>query len=343
MNLRNTSLENLKKSINALLTFVIITALLSFSFSTKALGFTEVEAMNFHNADSPLYTPTYDGSNQAVHPSVLYIKEGFNGFKYWMALTPYPNGNDDFENPQLLVSKDGINFSHFKSLKSYLAIPTDVSKGGHYSDVNLCYAKGQLEIYFRYNPAMEGKVQPDNSSNFLYVMKSKDGLNWTNKAIVLSDTTFPEKYNYVSPSVIYENGVYNIWFSNYSTNLYHTSTKDWINFKPVVTCNLSAKPENISIWHHDIIKTNKGYEAVISAYGDKNSAVQSLYYANSADGVSFSEFKLILSPSTGSNFDNCSLYKASLVKLEDKYLLYYSARDKRGKWHIGLAKSMDEH
>lgn len=343
MRIKRNLLKDDKKLIRSLLIYVISAIFISFNFIHVSLGYAETYDMNFYNVKSPLYTPTYDGSNQAVHPSVLYIKDGFNGYKYWMALTPYPNGNDDFENPQILVSNDGVEFSYFKNLKSYLAIPEDVNKGGHYSDVNLCYANNQLEVYFRYNPHLQGKLQPDNSSNLLYVMKSKDGLNWTNKKLVLSNSTFPEKYNYVSPIIIYDNGVYNIWFSNYSTNLYHTSTKDWINFQPVSTCNLSDKPDNISIWHHDIIKTNSGYEAVISAYTDKNSAVQSLYYAHSDDGVNFSEFKLILKPSTGSNFDNYSLYKSSLVKLSDKYLLYYSARNKAGQWHIGLAKNIGVH
>lgn len=313
----------------------------SFFSINEALGLSENGDLKFHNADSPLFTPTYDGSNQAVHPSVVYIKDGFNGYKYWMALTPYPYSNDDFENPQILVSNDGIKFSYFKTLQSYLDIPKDVKLGGHYSDVNLCFNGNQLELYFRYNPHMQDKVQPDNSANFVYVMKSKDGLNWSKKQLVLSDITFKEKYNYVSPSIIFENGIYNIWFSNYSTNLFHTTTKDWINFETVSTCKFQQKSDTISIWHHDIIKTSKGYEGIISAYEDKNSGVQNLYYCTSKDGINFSEFKVLLKPSTGSNFDNCSLYKASLVKLQDKYLLYYSARNKDGQWHIGLAKSMD--
>ena len=260
-------------NIKILLVIIVSTLLfLSSLFNpNEALGLIENYDLNFYNGDSPLFTPTYDGSNQAVHPSVIYVKDRFNGFKYWMAITPYPNGNDDYENPQILVSNDGVNFTYFKTLNSYLDIPNDFKLGGHYSDV------------------------------------------------------------------------YNIWFSNYSTNLYHTSTKDWINFEPVSTCNFPQKPDNISIWHHDIIKTAEGYEIIISAYEDKNSGVQNLYHSTSKDGVDFSGFKLTLKPSTGSGFDNCSLYKASLVKLSDKYLLYYSARNKNGQWHIGLAKRMGEH
>lgn len=342
MNIVNTLLDNRKTYIINTLKIFLLTAFLLI-YSCIGLVYADERLLDNHfiNADSPLFTPTYDGSNEAVHPSVVFIKDGFNGYKYWMALTPYPGGNDDYENPQILVSNDGVNFTFFNNISSCLAIPHDVSIGGHYSDVNLCYTNNELELYFRYNPNLKGSKGPNNSSNSVYVMKTKDGLRWSDKKLVLSDNTFPLKYSYVSPTIIYEYGTYYIWFSNYSTNLYLTQTKDWIDFDPVITCVLSDKPDNIKIWHHDVIKSSTGYEAVISAYADENSGVQSLYYSQSKDGYNFSNFDIILKPSSKSAFDNVSLYKASLVKLPEKYILYYSARNSDGCWHIGLAKTTE--
>ena len=37
-----------------------------------------------NNAPSPEYIPTYDGSNQATHPSVLQFDAPWNGYLYWM-------------------------------------------------------------------------------------------------------------------------------------------------------------------------------------------------------------------------------------------------------------------
>ena len=39
--------------------------------------------------------PTYDGANEVTHPKILYFKDGFNGYKYWMVATPYEN-NDTY-------------------------------------------------------------------------------------------------------------------------------------------------------------------------------------------------------------------------------------------------------
>src|SRR5690348_14420171 len=39
---------------------------------------------------------TYAGSpNAIVHPSLLFFDEGWNGWRYWMAYTPY-NGGDKY-------------------------------------------------------------------------------------------------------------------------------------------------------------------------------------------------------------------------------------------------------
>lgn len=55
----------------------------------------------FQRENKPLEIPTYDGSKQLTHPSVLYFPESWNGHKYWAVATPYPNSNDEYENPSI--------------------------------------------------------------------------------------------------------------------------------------------------------------------------------------------------------------------------------------------------
>lgn len=293
----------------------------------------------YTNAKQPLRTPTYDGSNQAVHPDVLYVESGWNGYKYLMGLTPYPNGNDDYENPQILVSNDGFNFNYLEGMKNPLDLPKDAGNGGHYSDISLCIVDDVLEVYFRYNPSAKARGIPDNLTNIIYVMKSRDGINWSGKELVLAPETFSKQYDYVSPIIICDDGIYKIWFSNYSSDLYYTETKDWKSFKEIQVCNFKDKPDNFHLWHHDLIKTDLGYEMVINGYENSNFAKQNLYYTFSQDGVNFLSMKDILNISDrDKSFDNGTLYKSSLVRLKNKYLLYYSARSKSGQWRIGLAE-----
>ena len=43
------------------------------------------------NAIAPQAIPTYDGTNQPTHPSVVKFEQPWNGYLYWMAMTPYPS------------------------------------------------------------------------------------------------------------------------------------------------------------------------------------------------------------------------------------------------------------
>lgn len=66
---------------------------------------------------SPLYIETPCGTNEPYHPSVLYFKDGWNGYKYWMAFTPMPDGTqpkpyvDRWERPCVYASNDGKTFT----------------------------------------------------------------------------------------------------------------------------------------------------------------------------------------------------------------------------------------
>ena len=50
---------------------------------------------------SPLTIPTFDGSGQAVHPSVIDLVQmhgvtSWAGYRYWMLMTPYPYADDTY-------------------------------------------------------------------------------------------------------------------------------------------------------------------------------------------------------------------------------------------------------
>ena len=46
------------------------------------------------------FTDPYGHNGSVVHPDVLdFGREGWSGHQYWIAATPYYNGNDSQENP----------------------------------------------------------------------------------------------------------------------------------------------------------------------------------------------------------------------------------------------------
>ena len=111
----------------------------------------------FANALIHIETPTYDRSGQSVHPSVTDFKteyglESWGGFRYWMALTPYPNFNSAFENPSLLVSQDGSKWNNPPGVKSPLVPkPFGLINRNYNSDPDLVYDPDQntLILYWR--------------------------------------------------------------------------------------------------------------------------------------------------------------------------------------------------
>ena len=99
------------------------------------------------NVITPELIPSYDGSNQTTHPSVLYFPDGFQGYEYWMAMTPYPFNNGGYEDPSVLVSRDGRSWQEPAGVTNPLVPRPAV---GHNCDVELCYEPKLKELRLYY-------------------------------------------------------------------------------------------------------------------------------------------------------------------------------------------------
>lgn len=99
------------------------------------------------NAASPQTIPTYDGTNQPTHPSVVKFDQPWNGYTYWMAMTPYPYNDGSYENPSIVVSNDGENWIVPSGLTNPLV---GTPNPGHNCDADLVYVPefNELRIYY---------------------------------------------------------------------------------------------------------------------------------------------------------------------------------------------------
>lgn len=85
--------------------------------------------------------------NNAYHPKVVDMGKKWNGYRYWLSYTPYPNGNDKYENPTIVGSNDLINYSEIKFCEG---IRDDYKAGVRFnSDSELVYNpdKNRLELF----------------------------------------------------------------------------------------------------------------------------------------------------------------------------------------------------
>ena len=116
--------------------------------------------------------------------------------------------------------------------------------------------------------------------------------------------------------------------------------KQWSNSKELIT---NYNDDTLNNWHLDVIKDNDEYKMVMSAYYKNNNHVRmNLYYSSSKNGTDWDDFKVILTPTYAtSNFDNMGIYRSSIVKVNNKYYLYYSAICSNESRTIGLIKVSD--
>lgn len=290
------------------------------------------------NPKEPLAITTYPGgADQPTHPKVLYFANGWNGHKYWMVYTPYPNNNSFQENPCITYSDDGINWS-----EEGISNPIISSqKGGcWWSDPHLVYIPetNTVELWVRW--CSNGADGMENGWEGVYRLKSTDGVNWSEKEYLyhVVDTAWA---SVLSPSVIYDDGKYKIWFCYKRECLKYYESTDGTSWQHIKDISVNLTPlGNYKLWHFDMIKTDKGYEFVgcyqINGQFDRNNYIA---YSWSADNHTYAPAVCILANGASGQFDDLELYRPTLVKIGNKYRMYYGAQKNIKIWHIGMVEA----
>ncbi|RKZ19911.1 hypothetical protein DRQ50_01080, partial [bacterium] len=290
-------------------------------------GFEELVDLDGGNAPVPLVTPTYEGSGQVVHPDVVHVPGGWNGYEYWMGMTPYPNSNDDYENPSLLVSNDNVAWV----VPPGVVNPLAPEPQGHNDDVDMLLVDGEMILYY---------VETNNDGqSYLRRLASTDGVDWGELQLVL---TIP---NYVmSPAVIHDGTNYTMWYlqspagctSSYQ-NIYRRTSADGVSWGPEQAVTL-VQPGRIP-WHFDVQFDGSLYTMLFISYPDGSSCGNtSLYHAESSDGLAWSVTgSAVLQPVAGS-WDSSNVYRASFTIAGTWLRIWYSARSNAGSWRVGYTE-----
>jgi len=281
----------------------------------------------------PITIPTYDGSNQTTHPDVLYFENGWNGSNYWMVHTPYPYSDEKIENPSIARSTDGVHWTDPVGLKNPIDEPTeqDLLDKAHFSDGVLVMVGETMECWYRY-------VNRKTDEELFFRRKSTDGVNWSDREIVYNRSNTGVN-RMLSPTIIHEDGKYRMWYVGTGLQVFYTESIDgksnWTK-EVEVPIDFIAGEESFRAWHIDVVKEDGLYHLVATTHvptGDNRK--RRLFWAISHDGLSFENGKIILKTSE-KGFDNGSVYRCSLVVVDDGYLLYYGSRNTQGMWKVGL-------
>ncbi|MBQ6282481.1 MAG: hypothetical protein IJK66_02965 [Bacilli bacterium] len=341
--------EKSKKIIGILITvIVLLTIFIIFLYThnhifldnkvfVKKVNKKKVEVVEYyHNAAQKLELKSAYGDNDAFHPKVISFKKKWNGYKYWMVFSPYPRGNDGKENPHIKVSNDLINWTEPVGFKNPLdGRPTNYRMGVNYnSDPHLVYNydTDTLECYYRY-------VNDSNDKVIIYRKTTKDGVNWSKKEEIISARR--SKKDYLSPAIIYEDGIYKMWSVDRDRKVKYMESVDGYKYSNERTISLKYQLSTLKNWHLDVIHTDKGYEMIVVAYTSwEDRLSMNLYYFKSNDNINYDEGIAILRPSI-SSWDNKGIYRSSILYEDGMYYVFYSAMSRKMGRGIGIAYGED--
>jgi hypothetical protein len=275
-----------------------------------------------NNADNHLTIPTYDGSSSLVHPDVVDFGVAWNGYRYWMAMTPYPDSSAALENPSIVASNDGDTWV----VPAGLVNPITAAPGtGHLADTALVFDGTYLNCYY-INPIL-GKT---------YVKKSSDGVTWGAEEELAS-------VNSTSPTVIKVGSTWHMWHQQGAAGSEVIKYRAGTNYKTfgvvqsVTTTGLDYLP-----WHLCVVNNpvNSNYWMLLSAYkaGLTQGMDDDLYLLVGSDEKTFTPYdaKPILRK-RGRGWDGKAIYRASLViRADGTITIWYSANGYvEDDWFVG--------
>lgn len=276
-----------------------------------------------------LFVPTYDGSNQATHPDVLFFPEGRKGLYFYLVMTPYPWSDNRYENPSLLVSHNGINFYEPVAGLNPLAPQPPYD---HNNDPDLIFNPLTESFNIFYLETM----RPDSQNTIL--LSSPDGIHWDKKTAVHYDLTKGDPF-ILSPAVIFVGSHFYMFYVkarstskteiNYITSL---NGEQWTK-DSVQTINTNF-PSQFAPWHIDVFQDEDYfYMLCCGPYADLN-----LYLGRSPDLRNWLFLEEPILRRSKNFYDSERIYRSCGIIQDDVLIVYFSIRTNLGQWRIGFKK-----
>lgn len=248
---------------------------------------------------------------QTTHPSIVSVPETLGGYTYWMAHTPYPGGDDEYEDPNIVASNDGVSWV----VPAGLVNPIDNqpgSPGAYNSDVDLRMGPDDtLYLFWRtFDPAAVGAEEN------LYVSTSIDGATWSAKALIYSSDMTVRRL--LSPCFLYEGGAWTMWAvdivpsPNQAVKLQGGAlpTDAW---GAPVGVDMGPMQDGKEPWHLGLIAVDDGYLGLLTdCIQDVSGVGGDLLFITSPDGLTWTNSLTTVIPRDApGEYD--SLYRATLL------------------------------
>jgi hypothetical protein len=243
-----------------------------------------VEGSEALTLDVPLAltTPTYDGSGQTVHPDFAAAPAWWASRGSYLAITPYPGGDQSKENPSLLASTNRMHWRPIEGAPN----PIVWTGLGYLSDPDIVFEPEARELWMYYRQ-VDGR-------NVIRLVRSGDGKHWSDPVEVTSG----RNHTVVSPSVV-RRDAHDWWMwavnagprgcgsDSTDVEVRHSSNGlDWTAPSPT---SFPSPSDGFTPWHIEVqwIPSREEYWAVYNAKVAGNCGTKALFLSTSPDGVNW--------------------------------------------------------
>ena len=338
----------------------------------------------FQNAESPLEIPFHDEnvSGQLMHPSVVDFaaqdQENVGVWcdhRYWAAMSPYPAGNNQYENPCLYFSDDGDRWHEAVSNPlTRNVVSTDgtmrwgeggapvgwTANGPYNYDPELVYDRellstdghrvGGLLVYFG-AVASDATQQPNPILRWYRISVVPDSRGALMIGPPVPAFTDRSSNLILSPSVVrVSEHEWHAWYcsrraikGSITLNIWRvTSSNGLFDCCTPEACS-NPLPDRWYPWHLEVRRAGGKYWFLIVATTNRTSFHDpgNLRLAMSSDGLHLVDYTdaWALSPAAPAAWDSTTIYRAAFaIDSADKINIWYSAArrvDDKPIWRIG--------
>lgn len=263
------------------------------------------------------------GKNQPTHPSMISFEEPWNGFRYWMAYSPYPFGNGEEENPSIACSNDLCYWTIPYGFLNPIANNEEVGCA-ELKDPHILYRDDLDRIEVWYLGRLHKNLGGDGKTLCLFRKYTTDGVAWSNFEVMTHTDC-------LSPSTIWHEGKYKLWEIGYGKTkgiLRYSESEDGLKWHNLQKCEIAGISDN-ALWHGSV-SLGGGVFHLVFIREMKGS--QSIFYCHSLDGIRFSNETEILRNDKSWNY----LYRPYLLVDEDKTICVYGVVNRDNKWYLSM-------
>lgn len=273
-----------------------------------------------------LTIPTYvAGNNEVVHPAVVDCGANWNGYRYWMAITPYPETDNQYENPEIYCSDDGETW----------IVPDGLTNPVVPSPEGIAYNADPF-LFFENNKMYLGwSVNDQEPGPATYLMESSDGVTWTNKTEIANAALYGGIYCAIGSLVKVGSTYYLYYTADSGITIRVSSTNIYGPYSNIEAVSITV-PDGYKKNHTSVKYYNGKFYMIVPVLLEENSGpCDYVYFARSNDGLTFtrSEYPILQKTESWEH----KYYMTVFENIGNKLKLFYIYYTSTGDWYLASA------